>query len=517
MTWSNNGQILISGDHAGIIKYFNSSITFVNSISEAHNAAIRGLSFSPNDTKFVSCSEDKSVRVWDWERAEAESVLEEHLSDVRCCAWHPYRSLIVSGSKDNTVKLWDPRQGTAVTTIFSHKNSILCCGWSLNGHWLATGARDQLAKIFDIRVMRDMATLRGHSKEVCSLAWHPVHDTVLLTGGFNGTMIYWLVGHEGPHTIIANAHNYSVNMVAWHPIGHTVATASNDGILKFWSREPPGSKLDLEPGEWAEQLQTQHGPMDPSLVTAVVASYSGTSTTKSSMMSGQSMMGGSETQIQQHRQSRAAQPSSASSIHSQPYAPRDNRSRPHSSSASNGGSQTQSSSQSVPSIYGPGRASSQSSAPSYYMSSNSGRESNGVAAASGGGSGRSVGSASGSGSVGGGRGPSDSPSSYGPYGPQRTNRLGSASSLSTDRGDHRSSSSGAGGADRPMGKPDMYRPMGERGGDMRGGSDKAGGSFRPNSGRPPKRDRDPTDYYSPQPSPSGSQDGGRNRVRSRFH
>jgi len=50
----NIGTMLISGDHSGTIKYFNTSITFVNSISEAHTSAVRGLSFSPSDAKFVS-------------------------------------------------------------------------------------------------------------------------------------------------------------------------------------------------------------------------------------------------------------------------------------------------------------------------------------------------------------------------------------------------------------------------------------------------------------------------------
>eukprot|EP01041_Mallomonas_annulata_P013228 gene13228-27990_t len=122
MTWSNNGAILISGDQSGVIKYFNSSITFVNSISNAHTNAVRGLSFSPSDAKFVSCS------------------------DVRCAAWHPHRSLVCTGSKDNTVKLWDPRSDSLVTTLFGHKNTVLSCGWNVNGNLLATGARDQLVK-----------------------------------------------------------------------------------------------------------------------------------------------------------------------------------------------------------------------------------------------------------------------------------------------------------------------------------------------------------------------------------
>ena len=58
-------------------------------------------------------------------------------------------------------------------------------------------------------------------------------------------MIYWLCGHnQAPHTTIAFAHRQSIDVIAWHPAGHCVGTASHDGILKFWCREPPG-KFDM--------------------------------------------------------------------------------------------------------------------------------------------------------------------------------------------------------------------------------------------------------------------------------
>jgi polyadenylation factor subunit 2 len=55
MTWSTNGQMLLSGDHEGIIKYFNASMTNVKNISDAHESAVRGLSFAPSESKYVSC------------------------------------------------------------------------------------------------------------------------------------------------------------------------------------------------------------------------------------------------------------------------------------------------------------------------------------------------------------------------------------------------------------------------------------------------------------------------------
>lgn len=55
LAWSPFGQLLISGDAAGVVKYFSPQLSFVDSIPEAHaGAAVRALSFAPTESKFVS-------------------------------------------------------------------------------------------------------------------------------------------------------------------------------------------------------------------------------------------------------------------------------------------------------------------------------------------------------------------------------------------------------------------------------------------------------------------------------
>ena len=83
-----------------------------------------------------------------------------------------------------------------LSNIASHKKSVQCCEWNLNGNWLATGSKDANVKIFDIRTMKELESLRGHNSDVCSLGWHPQHESLLLSGGYNGSLIYWIVGHN---------------------------------------------------------------------------------------------------------------------------------------------------------------------------------------------------------------------------------------------------------------------------------------------------------------------------------
>ena len=104
-----------------------------------------------------------------------------------------------SGSKDNQqpVKLWEPKTGTVLTTLHAHKSTVMDIKWNANGNWLLTASRDHLLKIFDIRnTKEELQTFRGHKKEVSTVAWHPVHEGLISTGGSEGSIIFWYIGEE---------------------------------------------------------------------------------------------------------------------------------------------------------------------------------------------------------------------------------------------------------------------------------------------------------------------------------
>lgn len=244
MAWSHNHNYLLTSDAGGNIKYWSPSIAPVQSM-DSHNAQpIHALSFSPSDTKFVSCGDDATVRIWDWATTNQERVLEGHGWDVKCVQWHPRSSVICSGSKDNRVKLWDPRTADCLSTLYGHKNTVTKVAWNDNGNWLLTASRDQLIKVYDIRSMRELCSLKGHHKEVTSIAWHPIYESVLASGGMDGTLLYWNIGPKGseePMAKVPFAHDMAIWDMKWHPAGHCLATGSNDRQTKFWARHRPGS------------------------------------------------------------------------------------------------------------------------------------------------------------------------------------------------------------------------------------------------------------------------------------
>lgn len=96
MVWSHNENWMVTGDHGGTVKYWQSNMNNAKAFS-AHNEAVRDISFCPTDLKFASCSDDVSIKIWDFARCEAERTMQGHGGDVKTISWHPFRSLLASG------------------------------------------------------------------------------------------------------------------------------------------------------------------------------------------------------------------------------------------------------------------------------------------------------------------------------------------------------------------------------------------------------------------------------------
>ncbi|OJJ50516.1 hypothetical protein ASPZODRAFT_155656 [Penicilliopsis zonata CBS 506.65] len=302
--WTPEGRRLLTGGHTGEfmlwngtafnfetvmdgdIKYWRPNFNNVETIDDAHHDAVRDLAWSPSDTKFLSASDDTTLKIFDFTSRTCDTTLAGHNWDVKSCDWHPTKGLLVSGSKDHQVKFWDPRTSRCLTTLHSHKNTVTTTKFSrVNNNLLATSSRDQTARVFDLRMMRDICILRGHEKPVSSLTWHPIHSSLISTGSEDGSLYHYLLDEPNlpagqnptiapydspdpantpaqviyPAHRIQYAHGATIWSLDWHPLGHILASGSKDNFTRFWSRARPGESTYLKDrfhiGEEAAEAQ----------------------------------------------------------------------------------------------------------------------------------------------------------------------------------------------------------------------------------------------------------------------
>ena len=81
---------------------------------------------------------------------------------TKSVCFSPDGSKIVSGSEDRTVLIWDAASGEQLCSLKAHSDYVRAVTWSPCGQWLASGGDDRMIFIYDANTFEVKSSLRGH-------------------------------------------------------------------------------------------------------------------------------------------------------------------------------------------------------------------------------------------------------------------------------------------------------------------------------------------------------------------
>ena len=105
--------LLVSGGRDACLKVWNLEDNYASQESiVAHMYAINHIDFSPNGQHFVTCSMDKSIKVWDALEFKLLKVIDKdrhagHGTSVNKLHWSHFKGQLASCSDDRTISIWD--------------------------------------------------------------------------------------------------------------------------------------------------------------------------------------------------------------------------------------------------------------------------------------------------------------------------------------------------------------------------------------------------------------------------
>ena len=182
-----------------------------------------------NNNIFASCSKDKTIRIWDYDKGkEFNKIDDAHNGNILCLIILKNGNLC-SGGADSLIKIWDLYNGLFLNQIKGHENCVNCL-CQLNDETLISGSSDRTIKIW--KNYKEWETLYEHQKPIIYLCAidedHFISSsdkTIQIWNIKNKKCCQTLLGHESdiPCVIISNDNN-------------ALISCSNDKTIKIWEK-----------------------------------------------------------------------------------------------------------------------------------------------------------------------------------------------------------------------------------------------------------------------------------------
>jgi WD40 repeat protein len=147
-----------------------------------HEAEVRSAAFSPDGRLLATCSDDRTVRVWQIGGGTCR-VLRGHTDHVFAVAFHPDGTRLATAGRDRAIWLWDLARGEAVARLPGHTSYVWSLAFSPDGTTLASGSGDFTVRLWDTaplrmryQARREAAALRPEAERLVERLWQHTND-----------------------------------------------------------------------------------------------------------------------------------------------------------------------------------------------------------------------------------------------------------------------------------------------------------------------------------------------------
>lgn len=124
------------------IKIWSLGASVPNFTLLAHeNKGVNYVDYYPGADKpyLITSSDDKTIKIWDYQTKSCVATLEGHLSNVSFAIFHPELPLVISGSEDGTVRFWNSNTFKLEKSINYSLERVWCVGILQKSNLLAVG------------------------------------------------------------------------------------------------------------------------------------------------------------------------------------------------------------------------------------------------------------------------------------------------------------------------------------------------------------------------------------------
>ncbi len=277
-------SIFVSACEDGTFKVWDWELSDLEKTIKAHTKSITSIDFSPiieqstNSYLLATCSSDLYIKIWDSDFNNIRTLM-GHDHTISCVKFIPNSQplQLISCSRDKSIRVWDFQSGWCLKSFIGHSDWVRCIDPSPNGQYVLSCSNDQSARVSHINSGNGLIALLGHTHviETCSFiplnSWSYLdkiasslipHDSstidsnILLpykyaiTGSRDNDLKIWylptpsqasrLSSFQGICILTLKGHASWIRGITFHPSGQYILSCSDDKSIKCWDLNQGG-------------------------------------------------------------------------------------------------------------------------------------------------------------------------------------------------------------------------------------------------------------------------------------
>jgi pre-mRNA-processing factor 17 len=164
---------------------------------DRHLGAVNTITFVDENRRFVTTSDDKSLRMWEWDiPVDIKYIADSTLYSMPAVTLSPNQKWLACQSMDNKIVILSALNRFKMNrkkTFSGHMVAGYACtlDFSPDMSYLVSGDADGKCYIWDWKTTKLYKKWKAHDNVCIGVLWHPHETSKLVTAGWDGLIKYW--------------------------------------------------------------------------------------------------------------------------------------------------------------------------------------------------------------------------------------------------------------------------------------------------------------------------------------